>query len=71
MGTNLKRAAVLAVGALLALSACGGDDSDEVSSGGAVESLPSDATDSGAAATDAPSGTDATGNTKSPLWEWK
>ncbi len=63
MGTNLKRAAVLAVGALLALSACGGDDSDEVSSGGAVESLPSDATDSGAAATDAPSGTDATGNT--------
>ena len=64
MGTNLKRVAVVAVGALLALSACGGDDSDEVSSGGAVESLPSDATDRGAGpATDAPSGTDATGNT--------
>ena len=34
MGTNLKRVAVLAVGAVLALSACGGDDSDDVSAGG-------------------------------------
>ena len=59
MGTNLKRVAVLAVGAVLALSACGGDDSDDVSAGGAVESLPGEATDGGADATDAPSGTDA------------
>ena len=58
MGTNLKRVAVLAVGAVLALSACGGDDSDDVSAGGAVESLPGEATDGGADATDAPSGTE-------------
>jgi archaellum component FlaC len=63
MGTNLKRVAVLAVGAVLALSACGGDDSDDVSAGGAVESLPGDATDGGADATDAPSGTDANDDT--------
>ena len=63
MGTNLKRVAVLAVGAVLALSACGGDDSDDVSAGGAVESLPGEATDGGADATDAPSGTEATGDT--------
>jgi archaellum component FlaC len=59
MGTNLKRVAMLAVTAVLALSACGGDDSDDVSAGGAVESLPGEATDGGADATDAPSGTDA------------
>ncbi|MGD9701458.1 MAG: hypothetical protein AB7Q42_09015 [Acidimicrobiia bacterium] len=60
MGRNMKRATVLAVGAVLALSACGGDD-DEVS-GGATEELPS-ATDSGAAGTDAPDGTVASDNT--------
>ena len=37
MGTNLKRVAALAVGAVLALSACGGDDSDDVSAGDADE----------------------------------